>query len=92
MIPMAETNQNLSMLRLAAAVLLGLAVAFIVFLVFTLGIGLLNDSFKMNIPVTMDFRENIFSAVLLVILVIICVAGFIWMVYKTPPTPPEEEE
>ena len=89
---MAETNQNASALRLAAAVLLGLAVAFIIFFVFTLGIGALNASFNMNIPVTIDFRENMFSAILLAALAIICVAGFAWMVYRTPPASLEMEE
>ncbi len=89
---MAETNQNPSALRLFAAVLLGIAVAFIIFFIFALGIGLLNASFHMNIPLTLDFRENIFSALLLGVLVIVCIAGFAWMVYKTPPASEEIEK
>jgi len=92
MVFMAETNQNPSALRLFAAVLLGIAVAFIVFFIFALGIGLLNNSFNMNIPLTLDFRENIFSALLLGVLVIICIAGFVWMVYRTPPASEEIEK
>lgn len=92
MVFMVETNQNPSALRLFAAVLLGIAVAFIVFFIFTLGIGFINNSFGMNVPVTLDFRENMFSALLLGVLVIICIAGFVWMVYKTPPASEEIEK
>ena len=92
MIFMAETNENPSALRLFAAALLGIALAFIVFFIVTLGIGLLNDSFHMGIPFTLDFRENLFSAVLLGALIIICIAGFMWMVYKTPPASEEIEK
>ena len=92
MIFMAETNENPSALRLFAAALLGIALAFIVFFIVTLGIGLLNDSFHMGIPFTLDFRENLFSAVLLAALIIICIAGFMWMVYRTPPASEEIEK
>jgi len=92
MVFMAETNQNPSALRLFAALLLGIAVAFIIFFIFALGIGFINKSFSMNVPLTLDFRENIFSAVLLGVLVVICVAGFIWMVYKTPAASEEIEK
>ncbi|HVP94537.1 MAG TPA: hypothetical protein VMS89_05120 [Methanoregulaceae archaeon] len=89
---MAETNQNPSALRLFAAALLGVVVAFIIFFIFTLGIGFINISFGMNVPVTLDFRENIFSAVLLAALLIISIAGFMWMVYRTPPASEEIEK
>jgi hypothetical protein len=92
MIFMAETNQNPSALRIFAALLLGIVVAFIIFFVFALGIGFLNQSFGMNVPVTLDFKENIFSAILLGALVIICVVGFVWLVYKTPPASEEIEK
>jgi hypothetical protein len=92
MIFMAETNQNPSALRLFAALLLGIAVAFIIFFIFALGIGFINQSFGMSVPVTLDFRENMFSAVLLGALVLICIAGFVWMVYKTPPASEEIEK
>ena len=92
MVFMAETNQNPSALRLFAAVLLGIAVAFIVFFIVALGIGLLNDSFNMNIPFTLDFRENVFSALLLGVLMIVCIGGLVWMVYKTPPASEEIEK
>ena len=92
MVFMAETNQNPGALRLFAALLLGIAVAFIIFFIFALGIGFINKSFSMNVPLTLDFRENIFSAVLLGVLVVICVAGFIWMVYKTPAASEEIEK
>ena len=89
---MAETNSNPGALRLFAALLLGIAVAFIIFFIFALGIGFINQSFGMSVPVTLDFRENMFSAVLLGALVIICIAGFVWMVYKTPPASEEIEK
>ena len=92
MIFMAENDENPSALRIFASALLGIAVAFIIFFIVTLGIGVLNDSFHMGIPFTLDFRENMFSAVLLVALIIICIAGLVWMVYRTPPASEEIEK
>jgi uncharacterized membrane protein len=79
-------------LRLAAAVILGIITGSILFLIVALGIGVFNDMAHMNISVTTNVAENIFSLVLLVILIIACVAGFWWKVSTTPPTEPEPEQ
>jgi uncharacterized membrane protein len=44
----------------------------------------------MNISVTTNIVENIFSAILLAVLIIACVAGFYWKVATTPPTEPKK--
>ena len=66
---MNEKTTTPSLLRLAAAVFLGLIVGFILFLIVALFIGMFNNLMGMNIPVGMDFAENIISAILLVIFV-----------------------
>ncbi|MFZ0006424.1 MAG: hypothetical protein WCC86_02385 [Methanoregula sp.] len=82
---MNEKTTTPSLLRLIAAVFLGIIVGFILFLVAAMFIGAFNNLMGMAIPVGMDFTENIVSAILLVIFVIGCVAGFCWKVWTTPP-------
>lgn len=77
------------MLRLAAAIILGCIIGTILFLIVALGIGVVNDKMGMQIPVNMLIAENIFSAILMVILILICVAGLCWQVWKTPPSDEE---
>jgi hypothetical protein len=78
-------------LRFAAAVILGIIVGFILFLIVALFIGMFNNWMGMDIPVGTDVAENLISAVLLVIFVVGSVAGFCWKVWTTPPTEEEEE-
>ncbi|MFA5331897.1 MAG: hypothetical protein WC342_05920 [Methanoregula sp.] len=89
---MNEKSFRPSPLRLAAAVFLGLIVGFILFFVVALFIGMFNAMLNMDLPVRMDIAENIISAVLLVVFEIVCIAGFVWKVWVTPPTEPESEE
>ena len=79
-------------LRVAAAVILGIITGGIIFLCVTLFIGMLNDMAHMNISVSTNVVENIFSAVLLAVLIVACVAGFYQKVAATPPSEPVEED
>lgn len=72
------------MLRLAAAVILGCITGTILFLIVAMGIGVVNDKMGMQIPVNLLIAENIFSAILLVVFILICIAGFCWQVWNTP--------
>jgi len=87
---MNEKTTTPGLLRLAAAVFLGLIVGFILFFVATLFIGTLNQLMGMQIPVGMDIAENVISAILLVVFVVGSIALFCWKVWTTPAT--EEEE
>ena len=78
-------------LRLIAAAILGVIAGAVLFLIVALGIGFVNDRLHMNIPINLLVAENIFSAVLLVLFIIICVAYLCRMVLQTPPTNPKEE-
>ncbi|HUU75935.1 MAG TPA: hypothetical protein VMW63_07570 [Methanoregulaceae archaeon] len=89
---MAEKSQNPSVLRLTAAVILGIFVGFFLFFVVALVIGVFNDMAGMNVTVSTDIAENIGSAILLAVLIILCTAGFVWKVYTTPPSTEETEE
>jgi hypothetical protein len=88
---MNEKNATPGLLRLAAAVFLGLIVGFILFFIAAMVIGSINQLLGMNIPLGMDIAENVLSAILLVIFVAGSVALFCWKVWTTPPTEPEEE-
>jgi len=83
---MSEKTSTPSLLRLAAAVFLGIIVGFILFLVAALFIGMFNNMMGMNIPVGMDIAENILSAVLLIIFIFGSIAAFCWKVWVTPST------
>ena len=83
---MAENFSRPSILRIVAAILLGIVVGFFVFLGMALILGVL------NIPVSMQFAENILSAILLIISLAVCIGGFLWLVWTTPPTEPALEE
>jgi heme/copper-type cytochrome/quinol oxidase subunit 2 len=88
---MNEKTTTPSLLRIAAAVFLGLIVGFILFLVAALFIGMFNQLMGMQIPIGMDVAENILSAILLVIFVGGSVIGFCWKVWTTPATEEEDE-
>ncbi len=88
---MNEKTTRPSLLRLAAAVILGIIVGSILFLIVALFIGAFNSLMGMQIPVGIDFTENLISAVLLVIFVMGSIVGFCWKVWVTPATEEEEE-
>ncbi len=79
-------------LRVAAAIILGIITGGILFLVVALLIGAVNDMAHMNIAISTNVAENIFSAVLLAVLIIACVAGFYRKVVTTPPSEPGKED
>lgn len=81
---MAEHAKHPGMLRIAAAVILGLISGTILFLIAALGIGVVNDRLSTQIPINLLIAENIFSAILLILFILICIAGFIWQVWITP--------
>ena len=83
---MTEKSPRPSTLRIVSAILLGIVVGFFVFLGIALILG------AMNIPVSMQFAENILSAILLTICLAVCIGGFLWLVWTTPPTEPALEE
>jgi hypothetical protein len=88
---MNEKTTTPSLLRIAAAIFLGLIVGFILFLVAALFIGMFNQLMGMQIPIGMDVAENVLSAILLVIFVGGSVTGFCWKVWTTPATVEEDE-
>lgn len=83
---MAENSPRPSILRIIAAILLGIVVGFFVFFAITLVLGAL------DIPVSMQFAENIYSALLLIISLAVCIGGFLWLVWTNPPSESESEE
>ena len=91
MIFMTGQSQNSNPLRLIAAVMLGIMVGTILFFVVALFIGTFNDLSGMQLSVSTNFAENVWSLILLVVLNIVCIAGFCWMVRTTPPSEPEPE-
>ena len=83
---MAENSSRPSVLRIVSAILLGIVVGFFVFLGIALILGV------MNIPVSMQFAENILSAILLTICLAVFIGIFLWLVWITPPTESESTE
>jgi hypothetical protein len=81
---MSKKEKSPGMLRIAAAIILGCIVGSVIFLIIALGIGVINDRMGMQIPVNLLIGENLFSAILLVLLILISCAGFCWQVWKTP--------
>jgi hypothetical protein len=89
---MADNAGKPGMLRVAAAVILGCIVGSILFLVVAMGIGAVNDRMGMQIPVNLLIGENILSAVLLILFLLVCIAFFVWQVWNTPPTEKDSED
>jgi H+/Cl- antiporter ClcA len=83
---MPEPMKKPNLLRLAAAVILGIVLAFIIFLILALVIGVVNDMMGMNVPISLKYTENLWSAILLVVLIVVCVSGLCWKVRTTPPS------
>jgi len=89
---MTDQAAKPDLLRIVSAILLGCIVGVILFLIFALGIGMLNDRMHMELPINLLVAENIFSAAILAILVIVCIAAFLRMVWNTPPSEPVRDE
>jgi hypothetical protein len=79
-------------MRIAGAVILGIVVGGILFAVVALIIGALNNMLGMNIPVSLEYRENVWSLALLVALELVSIGAFVWMVLKSPPPAEESQE
>ena len=77
---MKNPRSQPSALRIIAGVILGIVVGFFVFFGIALILGAL------NIPVSMQFAENIFSLIVFVLSMIVCIALVLWLVWTTPPT------
>lgn len=88
---MTENVPKPAPLRIVAGLILGIFAGFIIFFVISLLIGLINDILGTSLSMSMRFNEDIWSAILLVVIIIACTAGVLWLVYKTPPTPESEE-
>lgn len=88
---MDNKTSNPGLLRLASAVLLGLIIGFILFLIAAMVIGSINQLMGMNIPLGMDVAENILSAILLVVFIFGSIAFFCYKVWTTPATVVEAE-
>ena len=88
---MTENAPKPAVLRVVAAVILGIFVGLFLFFGLALVIGAFNDTMGTNIPVSTQVTENVISAILLVAIIITCVAVFCRMVYTSPPTTPEFE-
>ena len=81
---MSQNSERPGILRIIAAVILGCITGTILFLIVALGIGLVNDKMGMNIPINLLIAENVFSAMLLILFILICIVGFCWQVWNTP--------
>ena len=79
-------------LRVTAAILLGVMIGGILFLIAALIIGAINDSMGMSIPINLRVAENLWSAVLLVIFIGFSIAFLWWQVETTPPSEPETSD
>jgi TRAP-type C4-dicarboxylate transport system permease small subunit len=88
---MTENAPKPAVLRIVAAVILGIFVGLFLFFGLALVIGAFNNTMGTNIPVSTQVTENVISAILLLAIIITCVAVFCRMVYTTPPTTPEFE-
>ena len=78
-------------LRIVAGVILGIFAGFFIFFAISLLVGMINDILGTSLSMSMKFNEDIWSAVLLVVIIILCTAGLLWLIYKTPPTPESED-
>jgi hypothetical protein len=88
---MAEISSKASLWRLVGAVILGFFVGTGLFFCVALVIGMINDLSGSNIPIGTRVTENLGSAFILVVLIVICIAGFSWRVWTTPPVVPVYE-
>ena len=89
---MSKNVERPGMLRIAAAVILGGITGTILFLIVALGIGAVNDKMGMKIPVNLLIAENVFSAILLILFILIFIAVFCWQVWNTPSSDSNRED
>jgi biotin transporter BioY len=87
---MTENIPKPAPLRIVAALILGIFGGFLIFFIFALLIGLINDLLKTSLTINTNLQD-IWSVILLVVIIVICTAGMLWLVYKTPPTPESED-
>ncbi len=78
-------------LRIVAGIILGIFSGLIIFFAISLLIGMINNLIGTSLSMSTRFSEDIWSAVLLVVIIIACTTGVLWLVYKTPPTPESED-
>jgi len=78
-------------IRIIAGVILGIFAGFFIFFAISLLIGMINNILGTSLSMSTRFNEDIWSALLLVVIIVACTAGVLWLVYKTPPTPESEE-
>lgn len=83
---MEAAPQGTDPLRIISAILLGGIVGVIAFLIVAMVIGIINDHLHMAIPVNLLIAENVISALLLVIFILVFVGYFVRKVMTTPPT------
>jgi hypothetical protein len=86
---MDEEMTRPAWLRITAALLLGVMIGGILFLIAALIIGAINDSMGISIPINLRVAENLWSAVLLVIFIGFSIVFLWWKVETTPPSEPE---
>ena len=89
---MSKNAERPGMLRIIAAVILGCITGTILFLIVALGIGVVNDKLGMKIPINLLIAENIFSAILMILFILICIVGFCWQVWNTPSSDSNRED
>jgi hypothetical protein len=88
---MTENVPKPAALRIVAGVILGIFAGFFIFFAISLLVGMINDILGTSLSMSTKFNEDIWSAVLLVVIIIACTAGLLWLIYKTPPTPESED-
>ena len=69
-------------LRRVAGVILGAVLGVIVFFVLALMVGLINDSYSLGIPLDTNIAENIWSAIMLFVTIILGIFVVSWAVMK----------
>jgi hypothetical protein len=89
---MVENVAKPAALRIAAAVILGIIVGGILFLIATFIIGGINDHMGMAIPINLQIAENVLSLGLLILCIGFSIAYFWWKVETTPPSIPEIQD
>jgi hypothetical protein len=89
---MSKNAERPGMLRIAAAVILGGITGTILFLIVAMGIGVVNDKMGMKIPINLLIAENVFSAIVLILFILIFIAVFCWQVWNTPSSDSNSED